>query len=116
VAIGKDDVWAVGNGLVEHWNGSKWSVVAIPDLGPGGSIDKLAAISKNKVWGIMSPEGLLAAQWDGKRWNPVRGPDVNSYTRLSEIEATGPDTFWVVGATEHQPMIALFTSSPCKKP
>src|SRR4030095_1568022 len=60
-ALAENDVWAVGvsyntertlgSTLIEHWNGSRWSVVASPN--PSSSVNKLnavAAVSPNDVW------------------------------------------------------------------
>src|SRR5207249_10994680 len=52
-ALGENDVWAVGvsyniertvgSTLIEHWNGSRWSVVSSPN--PGSSVNKLNAVA-----------------------------------------------------------------------
>ena len=60
VALATDDVWAVGGfvdhtanavrTLVEHWDGTGWSVVASANKGP----------SDNHLWGISAATGRLA--------------------------------------------------------
>jgi hypothetical protein len=59
-AISRDDVWAVGDGqclsdscsktLIEHWNGSQWSIVQIPNRGSGDFFNAVAAVSAHDVW------------------------------------------------------------------
>src|SRR5207253_10598942 len=58
--VSANDVWAVGfydvlGGmkltLTEHWDGSQWSVVASPNVGPNGSLlEGVAARATNDVW------------------------------------------------------------------
>jgi hypothetical protein len=61
VAISADDVWAVGwtggnSGpitLIEHWNGSTWSVVPSPN--PSATDNHLwgvTALATNNVWAV----------------------------------------------------------------
>src|SRR6266550_9428652 len=60
-ALAENDVWAVGvsyntertsgSTLIEHWNGSRWSVV--PRQNPSSSVNTLnavAAVSSTDVW------------------------------------------------------------------
>src|SRR5438552_19089445 len=60
-AVAENDVWAVGASsssdssssrtLIEHWNGSRWSVVRSPN--PGATFNVLTAVavvSANNVW------------------------------------------------------------------
>jgi hypothetical protein len=63
-AVSKRDVWAVGETvssapagqtLVEHWNGTRWKLVASPD--PGGpdqlnALNGVAALSRSKIWAV----------------------------------------------------------------
>jgi hypothetical protein len=84
-AIADNDNWAVGgggvqNGLVEHFDGTRWSVVPTPNLsngGTGGSFFGVAAAASNDVWavGVQSPLGdQLIEHWDGKAWSEVTSP------------------------------------------
>src|SRR5207248_8108312 len=62
-ALAENDVWAVGvsyntertlgSTLIEHWNGSRWSVVSSPN--PSSSVTALnavAAVSSTAVWAV----------------------------------------------------------------
>jgi hypothetical protein len=59
-AAGPDNVWAVGqrNGqaadtpLVEHWDGSRWAVVAVPSAGLTGSLLQGVAVHGSEVWAV----------------------------------------------------------------
>lgn len=65
--ISANDVWAVGyyypmpgnfpsQTLTEHWNGSNWSAVSSPDVGPGNSsLNGVATIPANaQIWAVGS--------------------------------------------------------------
>ena len=83
-ASATNDVWAVGSVgtaesysvLVEHWNGSKWSMVSAPDA-PGAkqsylvSVDSLTA---RDAWAVGRHTGSSAGEpliehWDGSSWS-----------------------------------------------
>jgi len=94
--VAPNDVWAVGRygnhdlgpldqTLVEHWNGSRWSVVPSPSPG-GSSLDDdlwgVAAVASNDVWAVggvgafLNPQFStpLALHWDGSAWTQSRVP------------------------------------------
>src|SRR5258708_32086630 len=56
------DAWAVGNDsstfaphtLIEHWNGSAWTVVASPDPGTASILDAVQAASRTDIWAVGS--------------------------------------------------------------
>jgi hypothetical protein len=93
VAVGANDVWAVGRygdhdggpldqALVEHWNGSAWSVVKSPSPGGASSDDDLwgvAAVGPNDVWAVGGVGSFLDPQfswplivhWNGSYWSEI---------------------------------------------
>jgi hypothetical protein len=116
-AISSNDVWAVGDSvqhletspertLVEHWDGTRWSIVKSVDVGPGSnSFSAVAATSSNDVWAAGAAFGPaqrrykpLAEHWDGTAWT-VYGPPfspsgdnvVNGMTEISSGDV------WAVG-------------------
>src|SRR5579862_7982306 len=62
VAISASNAWAVGfyeksttsfRTLIEHWNGSKWSVVPSPNADPGENVlAAVAAVSSTDIWAV----------------------------------------------------------------
>src|SRR5205823_6090857 len=94
VAVSAGDVWAVGDfydtgvgahrTLVEHWNGSAWSVVPSPNVGTDHDFfTAVAAVSGSDVWavGIDLPQNFmnqvtLVEHWDGSAWTIVPSPNV----------------------------------------
>jgi hypothetical protein len=120
-AVSSDDVWAVGYSatnppeqsfrrtLIEHWNGSSWSVIPSPNPTPplsGGPVSNelygVAAVSANDVWavGISVDFGAgrtLIVHWDGTGWSRVPSPSPGEYGWLRSVSAASPTDVWAVG-------------------
>jgi len=128
--VSPDDVWAVGyigdpitsyvNGvpaipvgetLVEHWDGTSWSIVTAPDVGSRDgtapldvltAVDALGSADVYAVgvteWPLQDPSfAPVAAQplvehWDGTRWSIIGVPDP---------EAAAPD--WAISPPSAAP-------------
>ncbi|HTD19848.1 MAG TPA: hypothetical protein VK667_09995 [Ktedonobacteraceae bacterium] len=113
-AISSSNVWAVGNSydshvskyqtLVEHYNGSSWSVVSSPS--PGSFLNNLSsvtAISANDVWAVGdsvsdSQHHTLIEHWNGTTWSIVNSPNQGTNTNvLFGITAISANDLWAVG-------------------
>lgn len=114
-AVAADDVWAAGSqfcsdgtaALVEHWNGKRWSKVAVPT--PRGAtetgLESITAISSNDVWAVgHSSEGQagknLTLHWNGARWSVVSSPnqgDTSCDFGLSSVSGSGSSDVWASG-------------------
>jgi hypothetical protein len=113
-AAASNDVWAVGsktvsatsNTLIEHWDGTSWSVVPSPTPSGGGLLLAVTAISTTDVWavGIQSQfSGDVVEHWDGTSWSLVSSP---AFTGASDIlrgiAAVSAKSIFAVGsAIEH---------------
>src|SRR5438105_2170244 len=86
--VNAHDVWAVGQSynitagqtLVEHWNGSTWSVVAAPHPGRYSDLRGVSAAG-GAVWAVGNYDnnGLqstLTERWTGSSWVRVASPNV----------------------------------------
>jgi hypothetical protein len=121
--LGPANAWAVGTSfpasidsitagrtLIEHWNGSEWTIVASPNPASGGpsDLDVLDAV------GGSGPQDLWAAGWDDneatgtiemlfEHWNGISWKAATSPTPLggaqfaSAITAISSDDVWAVG-------------------
>ncbi|HEX3491800.1 MAG TPA: hypothetical protein VHU92_20815 [Streptosporangiaceae bacterium] len=120
VANSPTDVWAVGGSgdnaleqggspsttLIEHWNGTAWSIVPSPSPGTGADLTGVATSSaSNGVWAVGSdtPSGTTGAQtltlsWNGTAWTTVASPDNGNPSTLSGVAALpGSSVLWAVG-------------------
>lgn len=115
-AMSARSIWAVGSRqqgtgptrtLIEHWNGTRWRIVASPDPGTvktSSALYGVAAGSARQAWAVggdsLSGGRVLALRWNGVRWsvsrtgNPRRGSPV-----LSDVAATSARYALAVGTT-----------------
>jgi hypothetical protein len=105
---GPDDVWAVGQdsntntSLIEHWDGTSWSLVASPANEPAnGQLNSVSADSPTDAWagGYAFPSTItsLIEHWNGTAWTVV--PDAApGNTRIIAIAAISPSDVWALGA------------------
>jgi hypothetical protein len=126
-AISDTDVWAVGQRvarstsqsktLIEHRNGSKWSIVESPS--PGASyngLESLAIVSSKNIWATGSSSSgytsqTLVEQWNGSQWMVVSSPNVpgSVYNSLGGLVSVNAHDLWAVGDSESAPAYAART-------
>src|SRR5438477_13059472 len=82
-----NNVWAVGDQaqgssfttLIEHWDGSSWSVVPSPKLPKGSELTGVAAPTPDNAGAVGSARGspdALAEHWNGASWRIAASPAV----------------------------------------
>jgi hypothetical protein len=116
--ISAKDIWAVGNHddsatgdnqtLTEHWNGSKWSLVASPNVGTDSDnfLNGVTAVSANNVWAVGSEKASSTTQvqtliehWNGTKWSVVTSPNVGTgNNNLNGVTTVSAKDVWAVGA------------------
>jgi hypothetical protein len=113
-AVSPTDIWAVGSftndassiasdqTLIEHWNGTTWTVVPGADLGPGprgSQLTGVRAVSAGDVWavGVDSHGQTLIEHWDGTTWARVPSPSPGTGNFLAGVSATSASDAWAVG-------------------
>ncbi len=133
LALAPNDVWAVGFStpepppqetatltLIEHYDGTKWSVVPSPNIGPNSVYQSnrlfgLTANSPNDIWAFgsyFSASGsghqfTLLLHWDGKTWTTAPSPDPTEGGFLSDLLFAGvrpaPGNIWIFGTEDEAP-------------
>jgi hypothetical protein len=115
-ALSTNDAWAVGNyspqsgelppynTLVEHWNGTKWSIVPSPNVAGahGNGLQGVTIISQRDVWAVGSTSSdrvrALIVHWDGSKWRIVASPTGTSESGLNAVtRVPGTNNAWAVG-------------------
>lgn len=110
--LAPNDAWAVGyyvdystgsaveGSLIEHWNGSSWSIAPSPSVESAYGLNSITSVSANGLWAVGQAPGLapLIVHWDGSTWNVVTIPKVEAVATLLAVAAV-PDTghWWAVG-------------------
>ena len=119
VCTSTNDCWAVGDHysysttsgqvLIEHWNGSSWSIASSTN-GSDASLNELLHVTCNShsdCWAAgffgdsvisgTSSEQTLVEHWDGSSWAIVSSPNSGRENSLSAITCTSSTQCWAVG-------------------
>jgi hypothetical protein len=110
------NVWAVGDifhaaaeqGLIEHWNGSSWTVMDGPELGSSTSseLDGVFALSANNIWAVgwesrtTTGQQTLVEHWNGTTWTQQPSPSPGEFSELTSVHAVSARDAWAVGQSE----------------
>jgi hypothetical protein len=121
------DVWAVGQyeldlnedpysflpeaSLVEHWDGTTWSVVPTPPLEGRNVLSGVVAVTGGEAWAVgwrmeerskRAPyvERPVMERWDGTGWSVLSVPSVDEGA-LTAVTATPSGDLWAVGDAPH---------------
>src|SRR5262249_47758037 len=106
-----NDVWAVGytfgqsayQTLIEHWDGTSWSIVPSPNQPGSNTLRAVAARSASDIWAVgeyrsADVNGTLIEHWDGASWNIMSIPSLDgTYSVLQAVGARASDDVWAVG-------------------
>jgi hypothetical protein len=117
--ISATDIWAVGTHivsgrgnrtLIEHWDGSSWTVVSSPSPGVepvsyphGAYLYGAAALASNDVWATGyyydgTVDETLTLHWNGTSWSELESPnDGTGGAWLRPISAVSSSDIWSTG-------------------
>jgi hypothetical protein len=118
-AISPTNVWAVGgsgdhvigiggspgNTLIEHYNGTTWSIVPSPSPGTNAGLTGVTESAANNLWAVGSdtPSGAtqpqtLTLNFNGTTWTTVASPNQGSPSLLTSVSTTpGAAIVWAAG-------------------
>ena len=106
------DCWAVGsyyNGsvgrtLIEHWNGTAWSIVNSPNAMGWNGLSGVTCTSASDCWAVGSyGHGDLGQtfieHWNGTAWSIVNSPNTSATqdNQLRDVTCTSASNCWAVG-------------------
>ncbi len=133
LALAPNNVWAVGFStpvqppqeaatltLIEHYDGTNWSVVESPNVGPASIYQSnrlfgITADSANDIWAFgsyFSSDGsghqhTLLEHWNGTGWKIQPSPDPSIGGFLSDLLFAGvvpePGNVWIFGVEDEAP-------------
>lgn len=90
---GPSDVWAVGDGLIAHWDGSQWTANTPAEPGPWFAV---WPSNTGDVWTGGARGALIHG--DGTTWTPAAGFGTVTDQDLRAVWASADDDAWAVGA------------------
>ena len=115
VALAADDAWAVGSfgqgapsrTLIEHWDGTAWTVVPSPNKGPfPNALSDVDAVAPDDIWAVGTwftkafDDRTLTLHWNGATWSRVASPNAgpaSAANDLVSVAAVATDDVWAVG-------------------
>ncbi|HUO73685.1 MAG TPA: hypothetical protein VMU39_23140 [Solirubrobacteraceae bacterium] len=116
-AISAGNVWAVGEDigagsaiggstLIEHWNGTAWSIVASPTPGAYPSLTGVAGRSAGDVYAVGTnlpsvnggPEQAMILRWNGSSWS-VDSSGAFGGSLAAAATFPGASNEWAVGVS-----------------
>jgi hypothetical protein len=113
--ISPTDIWAVGRQagtsgtsgtavtpLIEHWDGTRWSVAPSPAANQPSALYAVSADSTRDAWAVgdQTKPGTsnvavpLVEHWDGTTWKAVGNLPHLGNARLDSVYAAAPDSVW----------------------
>ena len=131
-AVSATDVWAVGESvdsfaagvpptraLVEHWDGTAWSIVPSPNVGAeANALVAVAARGAADVWAVgrsvETIDGIptyrtLTMHWDGVAWTIVPSPSPGAGdAALSAVAVSGAAAAWTSGFSSAGTLVERF--------
>jgi len=110
-AVSANDIWAVGaylgqtgwRPLIQHWDGTAWSVVPEPVSAPNESfLQGVDVLSATDIWAVGYYEApnarTLVLHWDGAAWSVVPSPNFGTISNLLwGVSALSSGEVWAVG-------------------
>jgi len=107
------DASALGHPLVEHWNGSRWTLSSAPEpADKQASLAGVDEVSQSDAWAVGTSAASQAGEgniddepliehWNGTQWSMVAGATLPAGATgdLTAVGGTGPDDLWAVGFT-----------------
>lgn len=123
-ALASNNVWAVGstasptsitntqtNGdtLIEHWNGTTWSIIPSPSKG-FDVLTSVTAVSAKYIWAAGDYGGAynysrLVEHWNGTKWSVVpvahNGPNTKVEDNLAGVATITSKDAWAVGSQNY---------------
>lgn len=118
-ALSPTNVWAVGQqtqaslSQIQHFDGSKWSVVPSPHFANGEFLSSLKALSANNIFAVGFVTGTgnrstpLIEHFDGTSWKAVSVPRIAGGELLG-IAGVSASDIWAVGADSTSTLILHF--------
>jgi hypothetical protein len=95
-AFGGGDGGTTGGQLIEHFNGTSWSVVASPVSGDG-ALESISAVNANDIFAVgavgQEHPGASTLQFNGTTWSAV----ANGPTGTHSVDAISATDVWTVG-------------------
>jgi hypothetical protein len=105
-AVGFYDSGNVGQTLIEHWNGTAWSIVPSPNATQTNALYGVTCASASDCWAVgaynfnsADPVQTLIEHWNGTAWSIVKSPNTSAAQEnlLEGTTCSSASDCWAVG-------------------
>ena len=91
-------------GVVEQWNGHRWSAIYSISPGTDNQFNGVSCVSTTFCVAVGSYDVdtdllTLVATWNGSTWSETTSPNANRFNLLSAVSCSSPTTCMAVGTT-----------------
>lgn len=113
-AIASDNVWAAGYRfegdlsfpMVEHWDGTSWTIIPNPSGVIQSQMHGIAVVAPDDVWFVgqtwnVSDQGYIL-HWDGVSLQSVPPANPSLYVTLWSVSAVSANDVWAVGQSSNR--------------
>jgi hypothetical protein len=120
-AAASDDVWAVGSRrpetkpmpLIEHWDGTDWSVVETSNPPARGELHDVQVVASNDAWAVgRGGKVAMIEHWKGDKWSRIKNPVLGE---LRSVDGSSASDIWAVGSKDRgrdfEPVVEHFDGS-----
>jgi hypothetical protein len=92
--------------LIEHWNGTTWSIVTSPNAQGNGALSGVTCSSASDCWAVgvhyissVDVDKTLIEHWNGTAWSIVASPNTSATqdNNLSDVTCASASNCWAVG-------------------
>lgn len=101
---GPTEIVSHDEGVIEHWDGQKWTRMPLPQPYPAWALNSISASAPNDVWAVGNGFGdddkPLVLHYDGVAWTALPTPPFGGlYGEFNGVAANGPNDVWATGRT-----------------
>ena len=104
MAVGSYSSGGVTPGVIEQWNGHRWSAIYSTSPGTDNQFNGVSCVSTTFCvavgsWDVSTDLLPLIATWNGSTWSESSGPGAGRFNLLSAVSCTSPTSCMAVGTT-----------------
>lgn len=116
-SVDDNNVWSVGSSfntqlsayrtLIEHWDGTRWSIVRSPDANTSWNfLNDIAVTSASDIWAVGQAltgnfYNTLIERWNGRQWQIIPSPNVSGVSNILQgLSVISANDVWAVGYTQ----------------
>ncbi len=102
--------------MAQHWDGSVWSIVSVPQPGVQSYMNDISGTSATDIWAVgwylesgSTYVKTFTIHWNGMAWSQVPSTSIGTQDNaLIGVTAVAPDAVWAVGQQGNQGLVLFW--------